>query len=191
MTANSAANVATAAPKPMLGTQDLEAYLRARGRAAPVSRLDGLDGYLTAVLIGPTFIDPQIWLGHLLGERTLLAAQESREHLAIQAVVHHHNRLSETMAQFPYLYRPHLPLHHAGGLDPIFWSFGFLMATRLAPRAWKSMTNPDKPEHAAFQALHPLLIGTTPIPEADVPAMAKGILDLREHFKARRNRSMR
>ena len=78
-----------------------------------------------------------------------------------------------------------------GGLDPIFWSFGFLMATRLAPRAWKSMTNPDKPEHTTFQALHPLLIGTTSIIEADVPALAKGILDLREPFKARRNRSMR
>lgn len=53
------------------------------------------------------------------------------------------------------------------------------------------MTNPDKPEHATLQALHPLLIGTTPIIEADVPALTKGILDLREHFKARRNRSMR
>ncbi|HEY0834988.1 MAG TPA: YecA family protein [Azospirillum sp.] len=175
----------------MLGTEALEAYLRARGRAAPVSRLDGLDGYLTAVLIGPKFIDPQLWLGHLLGDHALLCAEDTREHRAIQAVAAHHNRLSETMAQFPYLYRPHLPPHHAGGLDPIFWSLGFLMATRLAPRAWKSMTNPDKPEHATFQALHPLLIGTTPIPEADVPAMAKGILDLREHFKARRNRSMR
>ena len=191
MTAKPAANATTAAPKPMLGTEDLEAYLRSRGRTAPVSRLDGLDGYLTAVLIGPKFIDPQIWLGHLLGEHALLAAQESREHLAIQAVVHHHNRLSEMMAQFPYLYRPHLPLHHAGGLDPIFWSFGFLMATRLAPRAWKSMSNPDKPEHATFQSLHPLLIGTAPVAEADVPAMAKGILDLREHFKTRRNRSLR
>lgn len=191
MTAKPVANAATAAPKPMLGTEDLEAYLRSRGRTAPVSRRDGLDGYLTAVLIGPKFIDPQIWLGHLLGEHALLAAEESREHLAIQAVVHHHNRLSETMAQFPYLYRPHLPPHHAGGLDPIFWSLGFLTATRLAPRAWKTVSNLDKPEHATFQTLYPLLVGTTPITESDVPTMAKGILDLREHFKTRRNRSMR
>jgi uncharacterized protein len=33
-----------------------------------VSRLDALDGYLTAVLIGPKLIDPPIWLGQLLGE---------------------------------------------------------------------------------------------------------------------------
>lgn len=191
MMAKPAANAATAGPKPMLDAAELEAYLRVRGRAAPVSRLDGLDGYLTAVLIGPKFIDPQIWLGHLLGDHALLCAEDTREHRAIQAVAAQHNRLSETMAQFPYLYRPQLPPHHAGGLDPIFWSFGFLMATRLAPRAWKSMTNPDKPEHTTFQALHPLLIGTTPIIEANVPALAKGILDLREHFKARRNRSMR
>ncbi|WP_391346185.1 YecA family protein [Azospirillum sp. A23] len=187
----SGANATTMAAKPMLSADELEAYLRARGRAAPVSCLDGLDGYLTAVLIGPKFIDPQLWLGQLLGERALLATEETREYLAIQAVAHHHNRLSETMAQFPYLYRPQLPTHHAGGLDPIFWSLGFLMATRLAPRAWKSMANPDKPEHATFQALHPLLISTAPIADADVPALAKAILDLREHFKARRNRSMR
>lgn len=191
MTAKPAANTAPAAPKPMLDANGLEAYLRVRDRAAPVSRLDALDGYLTAVLIGPKFIDPPIWLGQLLGERALLAAEETREHLAIQAVVHHHNRLSETMAQFPYLYRPQLPPHRDGGLDPMFWSLGFLAATRLAPRAWKSVTNPDKPEHAAFQVLDPMLFGTRAIAEADVPAQAKAILDLPEHFKVRRHRSMR
>ncbi|MBP2233487.1 uncharacterized protein J2847_006826, partial [Azospirillum agricola] len=163
MMAKPAANPAPAAPKPMLDTSDLEAYLRARGRVAPVSRLDALDGYLTAVLIGPKFIDPSIWLGQLLGERVLLAAEETREHRAIQAVAHHHNRLSETMAQLPYLYRPQLPPHRNGGLDPMFWSLGFLAAIRLAPRAWKSVTNPDKPEHAAFQVLDPMLFGTEAI----------------------------
>lgn len=191
MTAKPVANIAPAAPKPMLDASDLEAYLRARSRAAPVSRLDALDGYLTAVLIGPKFIDPPIWLGQLLGERALLAAEETREHRAIQAVAHHHNRLSETMTQFPYLYRPQLPPHRDGGLDPMFWSIGFLAATRLAPRAWKSVTNPDKPEHAAFQTLDPMLFGTEAIAEADVPAQAKAILDLREHFEVRRHRSIR
>ncbi|MBP2295246.1 YecA/YgfB family protein [Azospirillum rugosum] len=191
MMAKSAANTASAALKPMLDANELEIYLRARGRMAPVSRLDALDGYLTAVLIGPKFIDPSIWIGQLLGERALLAVEETRENLAIQAVAHHHNRLSETMTQFPYLYRPQLPPHRDGGWDPMFWSLGFLAATRLAPRAWKSVTNPDKPEHAAFQALDPMLFGTEAIAEAGVPAQAKAILDLREHFKVRRHRSMR
>jgi uncharacterized protein len=106
-------------------------------------------------------------------------------------VAHHYNRLSETMVQFPSLYRPQLPPHHAGKLDPIFWSLGFLVATQLAPRAWKSVTNSGKPEHAPFQALNPLLFGTAAIAEADVPAVAMAILDLREHFKACRDKSMR
>src|SRR5918995_3744526 len=84
MTAEPAAMTAPAAPKLMLGAEELEACLRARGRAAPVSRLDGLDSYLTAVLIGPKFIDPQIWLGQLLGDHALLAAENTREHHAIQ-----------------------------------------------------------------------------------------------------------
>lgn len=181
----------TAPSKPMLDAAALEAYLRARGPAAPVSCLDGLDGYLTAVLIGPKLLDPQLWLGRLLGDHALLAAETTREHLAIQAVVDHHNRLSETLSQFPYLYRPRFALHRAGGLDPMFWSLGFLAGTRLAPRSWKSVTDPDKPEHVPFQALEPVLFGTAAIAEANVPAVARGILDLREHFKARRYKSRR
>lgn len=65
-----------------------------------------------------------------------------------------------------------------------------LAATRRAPRAWKSVTNPDKPEHAAVQTLNPMQLGTEPIADADVPAQAKAILDLREHFKVRCHRSM-
>ena len=39
--------------------------------------------------------------------------------------------------------------------------------------------------------LRPLLFGTEAITEADVPAQAKAILYLREHFKVRRHRSIR
>jgi uncharacterized protein len=63
-------------------------------------------------------------------------------------------------------------------LGPDVWSIGYLAATRLASRAWKSVTNPDKPEHAAFQALDPMLFGTEAIAEADVHALVKAILDL-------------
>ena len=54
MTAEPAAQTGPAAPRAMPDAEELEAYLR--GRAAPVSRLDGLDGYLTAVLIGAPWV---------------------------------------------------------------------------------------------------------------------------------------
>jgi uncharacterized protein len=73
----------------------------------------------------------------------------------------------------------------------MFWSIGFLAATRLASRAWKSVTNPDKPEHAAFQTRAPMLFGTEVIAVANAPALAKAILDCREHVKVRRHGSMR
>ena len=78
MTATPAVNTASAAAKPMLDANGLEAYLRGRSRVVAVSRLDALDGYPTAVPIGPTFIAPPIWLGQLLGERALLAAPARR-----------------------------------------------------------------------------------------------------------------
>lgn len=45
----------------------------------------------------------------------------------------------------------------------------------LAAGAWKSMAALDKPEHATFQALHPLSISTAPIADAGIPALAKAI----------------
>ncbi len=53
------------------------------------------------------------------------------------------------------------------------------------------MTDPDKPDHAAFQALDSMLFGTETIAEANVPALEKTILNLREHVKVRRHRSTR
>ena len=75
-------------PKPRLTDTELEAFLLARRSTMTVV---ALDGYLTAILIGPKFIDPRLWLGRLVGETALIADADTREHLALQAVVHHHN----------------------------------------------------------------------------------------------------
>src|SRR4051812_40359703 len=157
------------APKPMLTPEALEAHLRTRRPAVPVLTLDALDGYLTALLIGPKFIDPQVWLGLLLGERALMAAEDTREHLAVQAMVDHHNRLSETLSRYPCLYRPKLRPHHAGGQDPMFWSLGFLAGVKAAARSWKTVTDPRKPGHILYAPLERVLFGSDPIPDAGVP----------------------
>ncbi|TIX80203.1 MAG: UPF0149 family protein, partial [Mesorhizobium sp.] len=39
----------------------------------PVFGMDGLDGYLTALIIGPRFIDPRQWIPLFAGEQALIA----------------------------------------------------------------------------------------------------------------------
>jgi predicted TIM-barrel fold metal-dependent hydrolase len=50
-----------------------EAFLHKQRPHPPVFSMDGLDGYLTALIIGPRFIDPRQWIGLFAGEQALMA----------------------------------------------------------------------------------------------------------------------
>ena len=65
-------------PKPRLPDAELEAFLLARRSTMTVV---SLDGYLTAILIGPKFIDPRLWLGRLVGEAALVPARVLFRHI--------------------------------------------------------------------------------------------------------------
>jgi len=178
-------------PKAMLDPKALEAFLVARRPSVPVLSIDALDGYLTALLIGPTFVDPRLWLGLLVGDGALMAAENTDDHLALQAIAAHHNRLSDTLSQFPDLYRPLFPPHRSGGLNPMFWTLGFLAGVKPAARAWKRVTDPGKPEYILFEPLDRVLSDPKPIPESTAKVVARTIIDLRAHFQIRRNKPKR
>ena len=146
---------ADAAPttKPM-APEAFEAYLLARRPRPPVLTIDGLDGYLTALIIGPKFIDPRLWLTALVGDTAIMAEADTAEHAAIQAVVAHHNRLSTTLSEQPKLYRPKFRPHRDGGYDPLFWWLGFAAGIQLAPRPWKKITDPRQPGRALFEPVY-------------------------------------
>jgi uncharacterized protein len=184
---------ALAAPvtKPMLAPEALEAYLLARRPHPPVLTIDGLDGYLTALIIGPKFIDPRLWLAALIGDRALMAASETTEHAAIQAVVAHHNRLSMTLSEQPKLYRPMFKPHRDGGHDPLFWWLGFAAGIQLAPRPWKKVTDPRQPGRALFEPIYDAPSGSGPVPDSTVVAVAKAVIAIREYFMPQRVRSSR
>ncbi|RVN77598.1 YecA family protein, partial [Sinorhizobium meliloti] len=57
MTQNSQGTTA----RPKLDDKAFEAFIRARRPASPIWSMSGLDGYLTALIIGPKFIDPRKW----------------------------------------------------------------------------------------------------------------------------------
>ena len=46
-----------------------------------------LDGYMTAIIIGPCSIDPHEWLQHMLGRHGRLGAEGSEQAAAIMAIV--------------------------------------------------------------------------------------------------------
>lgn len=120
------------AERPRLGDAALAAYLRARGAASAVGSLGGLDGYLAAVVVGPRFVDPRVWLADLAGEAAMMAPEGTEGSLAVQAVVHHFNRISITLSDAPGLYRPRFDTDHQGRPDPLLCCSGKWGSTRAS-----------------------------------------------------------
>ena len=176
--------LAPLSPKPMLTRPALEAWLHERVRVAPASDVSGLDGYIAAIVIGPKFIDPRDWIGAIAGADALMAAEGTREHLAVQAIVAHYNQVSQTLFDRPALYRPIFLTPPAG---TVFWSLGFTEGVLLAKRAWQKVTHPDGPAHSLIEPMNKVLDQhETPADAAEV--VGKCVADIRTYFAATRNR---
>ncbi|PLT84256.1 hypothetical protein BMJ35_24400 [Sinorhizobium medicae] len=69
--------------RPKLDDEAFEAFIRARRPVSPICSMSGLDGYLTALIIGPKFIDPRQWIPELAGPEALNLPMETTEHRAV------------------------------------------------------------------------------------------------------------
>ena len=70
----------------------------------PPPRVDGasmLDGYLTAIVIGPCSIPPDEWFVDLLGERGRIATASGTTMAAITSIVARFNAISEGLSLAP------------------------------------------------------------------------------------------
>src|SRR5690606_9396663 len=103
--------------RPMLDDAAFEAFLHKRRPHPPVFSMSGLDGYLTALIIGPRFIDPRQWIGLFAGERALMALGGTTEALAVQTLVANYNRISTGLAETPEIWRPRFARRKDGTFD--------------------------------------------------------------------------
>jgi hypothetical protein len=124
----------TTTARPKLDDQAFEAFMRSRRPASPIWSMSGLDGYLTALIIGPKFIDPRQWIPELTGPEALDLPMETTEHRAVQTIVAEYNRISASLAETPKDHRPGSPgsmirpLIHSTGTSAFCWQQG----TRLS-----------------------------------------------------------
>lgn len=179
------------AERPRLSDAALDAYLRTRGTAAAVNSLSGLDGYLAAILVGPKFIDPRIWVADLAGEHAMMAVEGTEDGLALQALVHHFNRISVTLSDAPDLYRPRFDTDRSGKPDPLFWELGFYSGIALAKRSWAQVTNPKKPGRPVFDQLYVPLENKKALPPDIDRVVAQAVLGLKEYFMPQRLKGLR
>jgi len=130
-------------------------------RLEPPPVVDGvsmLDGYLTAVIVGPCSIDPLEWLRHMLGPHGHLGAEGTKQSTAIMAIVARFNAVSEGLATAPACYAPIFERTDDGTVLAEPWCMGFLAAMKLRYDAWRALRDLNRIEHGL---LLPILLHCT------------------------------
>jgi uncharacterized protein len=93
-------------PKRAMSLEQLNTWLNT---LEPASKVDGtsmLDGYLTAIVIGPRSIPPDEWFVDLLGEHGHIATASGATLAAIMAIVGRFNAISEGLSSVPNQHAP-------------------------------------------------------------------------------------
>ena len=111
--------------------------------------LDGMDGYLTALLVGPPLFDkltssewlPVIWGGDAEPAPAPFASNQKRKRTTV-LVLRHLRSVEAALTSAPEAWEPVFSVAEAPGsageelADATDWCIGFLSATDLAPQAW-------------------------------------------------------
>jgi len=185
-----AARPAAASPpppsRPMLDDATFQAFLHKQRPHPPVFSMDGLDGYLTALIIGPRFIDPRQWIGLFAGEQALMALEGTTEALAVQTLVANYNRISTGLAETPEAWRPRFAQRKDSTFDPFEWSTAFLLATGFAPSLWRPVLRGHAKTGDIIAPIRDTTGVNSRLNDAGVAAVAKAVVAIRSYFMPKR-----
>ena len=145
--------------------EELEQFLLSEFVSEETMLLDMLDGYLTAIVIGPTTILPSEWLPRIWGPSEDDAPEyESVEQAQriLELIMRHMNGIVWTLQDNPDAFDPLLnSMTYAGDpreyLDGEMWAHGFMDGIELCREDWQPLF--DDP--AAKESMRPIhLLGT-------------------------------
>ena len=145
----------------------------------PPPRVDGvsmLDGYLTAIVVGPCSVSPYEWMHHMLGPHDNIGTEGTTQAAAIMGVAARFNAVSEGLATAPERHAPIFERTDDGTVLAGPWCMGFLAAMKLRCEAWRPLLDLSRIEHALLlpillhctdEAGYPMLGPTRPGPEGE------------------------
>jgi uncharacterized protein len=166
--------------------------------------VEALDGYLTALLLGPRSVDrlptadwmPAVWGGDAAPAPAPFASQKQRKRVVTMVLRHLHG-IDHALRSAPARWEPVFSVAEVDGqelADAEDWCIGFLQATTLAADAWGALFD----DAALGQALVPiaLLGGDDGDPSAEAAAqradpatrdaLSRGVIDAVLALRARR-----
>jgi uncharacterized protein len=130
-----------AAEKMAMSDPELEAWLLVKVNRRPLARsLPALEGFLTAIVVGPSQPNPFIPIFAALGLASSAHEDGSTlEFAALSAALIHYNRISTILNEKPGDFEPGFTATSGGGVDPRPWCQGFYAAVELTKKSWKPL----------------------------------------------------
>jgi uncharacterized protein len=133
--------------KQAMSLEQLNTWLSTLEPAAKVDGTSMLDGYLTAIVVGPRSIPPDEWFVDLLGEHGHIAGASGMTLTAVTAIVGRFNAISEGLSAAPGHHAPIFEKADDGTVLAHPWCMGFLAAMRLRFEVWQPLRDLNAIEH--------------------------------------------
>lgn len=104
-------------------------------------QISDMDGFLTAIAIGPELIRPSEWLPYITGGQEPEFKSQNQAQAFFGSVMEWYNGILQTLSQAPEEYEPYIYDNIFG--EPIFsdWAEGFLIGVSLRQEAWNALKN--------------------------------------------------
>jgi uncharacterized protein len=141
-----------------MSLEQLNAWLKMLEPAPLVEGASMLDGYLTAIVIGPCSIPPDEWFVHLLGERGRIVTASGTTLAALTTIATRFNAISEGLSLAPSKHAPLFEKISDGLALPHPWCMGFLSAMQLRFDDWQPLLDLSRIDHGL---LLPILLYCT------------------------------
>ncbi len=167
----------------LMSLEELDAFLMSDDAPDNCMMLSDLDGYLTAVAIGPELIMPSEWLPHVWGGASAEFKSEDQARRVLGAIMGRYNEILDILAHEPEVFEPILYENRkTGEMVAADWADGFLIGVQLRARAWQALFNSD--EGMLFAPIAAFMLGDdggymlTPEHDADIEAFRAQAGDL-------------
>jgi len=126
----------------MAANTDLEAldqYLKSVHSPDGTMSLSGLDGFLTAIVIGPELIMPSEWLQVIWGKNEPKFESQTQAQTIIRAIMDRYNEIVACFDSDPHQFEPIFRERPNGEMIASDWASGFLDAVALRPTVWDTL----------------------------------------------------
>jgi uncharacterized protein len=133
---------------PLPGTGDsplaeLEAFLGSERAPEGCMQISDLDGFLTAVAIGPEPIRSAEWLGVIWGDGRPDFESAEEEARIVGAILARYREIVHLLRHQPEAYAPIFWETADGEVEASDWAAGFMEGVRLRPQAWAPLLDSD------------------------------------------------